>query len=63
MTAAQVRSGVGLPETSTGQQLPVADALRLADQAELALLIIDAIGRPLRLHRSHGSRHPIKLWP
>lgn len=52
LTADQLRSGQGLAETSTGQLLPVADALRLADQADLAMLFTDAAGQPLNLHRS-----------
>jgi hypothetical protein len=58
LTADQVRSGQGLAETSTGQQLPVADALRLADQAELAMLFTDATGWPLTLHRSRRVASP-----
>lgn len=52
MTADQVSSRQGLAETSTGQQLPVSDALRLADEAELAMLFTDATGQPLELYRS-----------
>jgi Domain of unknown function (DUF222) len=52
LTPDQFRSGRGLAETSTGQQLPVADAFRLADQAELAALLTDAVGQPLELYRT-----------
>jgi hypothetical protein len=58
LTADQFRTGSGLVGTSTGQQLPVADALRLADQAELAMLFTDAVGRPLALHRSRRLASP-----
>lgn len=58
VTADQVRSGMGLAETSTGQLLPMADAMRLADQAELAMLFTNAIERPLTLHRSRRVASP-----
>jgi hypothetical protein len=51
-TAEQFSAEQALAVTSTGQQLPVGQALRLADQAELALLFTDATGRPLNLYRS-----------
>ncbi|MFL6161166.1 MAG: DUF222 domain-containing protein [Jatrophihabitantaceae bacterium] len=52
VTAEQVATGTGSARTSTNQLLPVIDALRLAGQADLALLIQDATGRPLDLYRS-----------
>jgi hypothetical protein len=52
VSAEQLNTGHGLVETSTGQQLTVAAALRLAGQAELALVFTDATGRPLDLYRS-----------
>ncbi|HJQ01653.1 MAG TPA: DUF222 domain-containing protein [Jatrophihabitans sp.] len=58
LTADQFRSGHGLAETTTGQQLSVADAIRLADQAELAVLFTDATGRLLTLHRSRRVASP-----
>jgi len=58
LTADQLGSGCGLAETSTGQQLPVAGALRLADQAELAVLLTDATGRPLDLYRNRRLASP-----
>jgi hypothetical protein len=47
-----------LAETTFGQQLSVADALRLADQAGLAMLFTDPTGRPLTLHRSRRVASP-----
>jgi hypothetical protein len=58
LTADQVCSGAGLAETTFGQQLSVADALRLADQAGLAMLFTDPTGRPLTLHRSRRVASP-----
>lgn len=58
LTAEQLSSGDGLAETSTGQQLTVAEALRLAGQADLALLFADATGRPLNLYRSRRLTSP-----
>jgi hypothetical protein len=52
LTAEQLRTGRGLAATSTGQQLTVAEALRLAGQSDLALLFADAAGKPLNLYRS-----------
>jgi hypothetical protein len=54
----QLSCGQGLAETSTGQQLTIAEALRLAGQAELALLFADATGRPLNLYRSRRIGSP-----
>jgi hypothetical protein len=58
LTAEQLRTGTGLAETSTGQQLTVAGALRLAGQSELALLFADATGKPLNLYRSRRLASP-----
>ena len=58
LTAEQLSTGLGLTQTSTGQQLPVAEALRLAGQAELALLFADATGRPLNLYRNRRLATP-----
>jgi hypothetical protein len=58
LTADQLRSGQGLAGTSSGQQLPVVDALRLADQAELAMLFSSSAGRPLELYRSRRVASP-----
>jgi Domain of unknown function (DUF222)/HNH endonuclease len=58
LTAAQLTHGQELAETSTGQQLTVAQALRLAGQAELALLFADATGRPLNLYRNRRLASP-----
>jgi Domain of unknown function (DUF222)/HNH endonuclease len=58
VTAEQLSTGKGLAETSTGQQLTVAEALRLAGQSELALLFADATGRPLNLYRNRRLATP-----
>lgn len=44
MTADQLTTRQGLAETSFGQLLPVADALRMADEASLHLLLRDQRG-------------------
>jgi hypothetical protein len=58
LTAEQLSTGHGVAETSTGQRLPVAEALRLAGQADLALLFADATGRPLNLYRNRRLASP-----
>jgi hypothetical protein len=50
ITAEQLRSRQGLAETSFGQLLPVQDALRMADEAAINLLLTDATGAVL----NHG---------
>lgn len=51
MTAAQVADHRGLAETSFGQLLTVPEALRLADEAAINLLVRDARGAILKLGR------------
>lgn len=52
MTADQVRTGHGLAETSFGQQLSVDQALKLADEAAISLLLTDATGAVLHHGRT-----------
>lgn len=59
LTADQLAERAGLAETSFGQLLPVETALKLADQAALAVIISDSKGKPLQLGRSRrlASEH------
>jgi len=57
----QLATGSGLVQTSTGQQLPVAEALRLAGQADLALVFTGAAGQPLDLYRARRLATPSQV--
>jgi len=58
MPSGQLTSRDGLVETSTGQQLPVGEALRLAGQADLALVFTGTNGQPLDLYRAKRLATP-----
>ena len=58
MPSDRLASGSGLVETSTGQQLPVGEALRLAGQADLALVFTGTNGQPLDLYRTRRLATP-----
>jgi hypothetical protein len=60
MTADQLATRDGLATTSFGQQLSIEQALRLADEAAINLLLTDATGAVLSHgpHQTHRHPHP-----
>lgn len=57
-SAASRVSGGGLVDTSTGEVLSIAEALRLATEAEIAPVVMSAAGRPLHLGRTRRLATP-----
>jgi hypothetical protein len=52
LTADQLRARTGHAETSFGQLISIPEALRLADEADLAMMLTDGRGAVLAEHRS-----------
>ncbi|MEO7261664.1 MAG: DUF222 domain-containing protein [Jatrophihabitantaceae bacterium] len=58
ITSDQLANRQGLAETSFGQLLGVSEALKLADQAAINLLVADSTGAVLAHGRAKADRHP-----